>query len=165
MAIYVKKINPEEKRKLKKMLKGNNLYLYKRAKAVMLSSEGFTAPKIAHLVDLHFNKIRKWIKRFNLQGTAGLYQKYSPGRPPKISQEGREKIINLLKQKPRDLGLPITSWTLKELAEEVAREKIVSQISYVRIYQIIKEQGYSFKRAKRWITSPDPDYELKKNND
>lgn len=165
MAIHVRKINSEEKRKLKKMLKGNNLRLYRRAKAVMLSSEGFTAPKIAHLVDLHLNKVRKWIKRFNVQGTRGLYQKYSPGRPPKISQETRGKMINLLKQKPRDLGLPITSWTLKELANEMVRQQTVPQISYVRIYQIIKEQGYSFKRAKRWITSPDPDYELKKNND
>ena len=68
----------------------------------------------------------------------------------------------MLKTKPKVFGLSWSSWNLRGLAEVAVKQKIVESISHEYIRKIIAEEGYSYKRSKRWITSPDPEYELKK---
>ncbi len=161
--IFARKLFRTEKIELKKLLKSTDARLYKRARAVWLSAiQHLKAPKIAEIVDLHLNKVRKYIGRFNQKGIIGLYQKTSSGRPPEIEAAQRKKIIRLLKTKPAVLGLSISSWSLRELAVIAKREQIVNNVSPMHLWRIIKEEGYSYKRSKRWITSPDPEYEVKK---
>lgn len=160
--IFVRKLKPKELKRLKDLLKINNLRLHKRARVVDLSINGLKAPEIAKYVGLGLNKVRKWIRRFNQEGIESLLPKYSPGRPPEINPKARMKIIKLLKTKPKTLGSNLTSWNLRELAKTVQERKIANSISHVHIWRIIKEGGYSYKRSKRWITSIDPEYELKK---
>jgi hypothetical protein len=54
-------------------------------------------------------------------------------------------------------------WTL-ELAAEVSFEQGLSarQVSGETIRQTLLRLGVKWKRAKHWITSPDPEYERKK---
>jgi len=160
--IFVRKLEPKELRRLKQLLKANNLRLYKRARVIELSSKGLKATEIAGYVDLHLNKVRKWIRRFNQEGIESLLPRYSPGRPLKISLKGRREIIKLLKTKPATLGLSLSSWSLRDLAKILQQRRIVKGISHIHLGRIIKAEGYSYKRSKRWITSPDPQYELKK---
>lgn len=161
--IFVRKLSSAEKKQLQKLLKSNNTRLYKRARVIWLSAiKHLKAPEIAEIVDLHLNKVRKYIRRFNRIGIIGLYQKLSTGRPPEIKSQQKKKIIRLLKTKPSTFGLSLSSWSLRELAKTAQKEKIVKNISHMHLWRIIKEQGYSYKRSKRWITSPDPEYELKK---
>lgn len=47
------------------------------------------------------------------------------------------------------------------MVEVVQDRKIVDKISYVHLWRIIREEGYSYKRSQRWITSPDAGYEIK----
>lgn len=160
--IFVRRLKPKELGRLKELLRTNNLRLYKRARVIELSSKGLKTTEIAEYVDLHLNKVRKWIRRFNQEGIDSLLPRYSPGRPLEISPKGRSKIIKLLKTKPATLGLSLSSWSLRDLAKVIQERKIVETISHVHLGRIIKAEGYSYKRSKRWITSPDPEYELKK---
>lgn len=85
--IFVKKLSRAEKKDLKMLLKSTNTRLYKRARVIWLSStKGLIAKEIAEIVDLHLNKVRKFIRRFNERGIAGLYQKSSGGRPREIKK-------------------------------------------------------------------------------
>ncbi|MDI6606367.1 MAG: helix-turn-helix domain-containing protein [Candidatus Omnitrophota bacterium] len=162
--IFVRKLSKIEKEELQKLLKSTDTRLYKRARVIWLSAlQRLKATEITKIVDLHLNKVRKYICRFNERGISGLYQKPSPGRPPEIKTQQRRKIIRLLKTKPAALGLSVTSWNLRELAIIAQKKKIVNNISHMHLWRIIKEEGYSYKRSKRWITSPDPGYEVKKN--
>lgn len=163
--IFVKKLSKAERQELQKLLKSTDTRLYKRARVIWLSAfQRLKATEIAKIADLHLNKVRKYICRFNEMGIAGLYQKPSPGRPVEIKTQQRKKIIRLLKTKPNALGLSLTSWNLRELASITQKEKIVNNISPMHLWRIIKEEGYSYKRSKRWITSPDPEYEVKKTS-
>lgn len=162
--IFVRKLSRNERVELKKLLKSTNTRLYKRARVIWLSStEHLKAPEIAKIADLHLNKVRKYIRRFNEKGIAGLYRKSSPGRPREIKPKQRRQIIRLLKTKPNTFGLPGNSWDLRGLAEVAVKQGIVESISHEYIRRIIAEEGYSYKRSKRWISSPDPEYEFKKN--
>lgn len=161
--IFVRKLSRKEKIELNKLLKSTNTRLYKRTRVIWLSiTRHLKAPEIAEIVDLHLNKVRKYIRRFNKEGIAGLYQKPSPGRPREIKTKTRKQIIKMLKTKPQVYGLAWSSWNLRGLSEVVVKQKIVENISHEYIRKIIAEEGYSYKRSKRWITSPDPEYDLKK---
>jgi len=160
--IFVRRLKPRELGRLKELLRANNLRLYKRARVIELSNKGLKATEIAGYVDLHLNRVRNWIRRFNQEGIDGLLPRYSPGRPLEISSKGRREIIKLLKTKPVTLGLSLSSWSLRDLAKVIQQRRIVEGISHVHLGRIIKAEGYSYKRSKRWITSPDPEYESKK---
>jgi transposase len=161
--IFAGELSPGEKRELKMLLKSTNTRLYKRARVIWLSStQHLKAPEIAKIADLHLNKVRKYIRRFNEKGIAGLYQKSSSGRPKEITPQQRKQITSLLKSKPSSFGLPQSNWSLKGLCQIAIKEGIVKSISPEYMRRIIAQEGYSYKRSKRWITSPDPEYEFKK---
>ena len=69
----------------------------------------------------------------------------------------------LLHQSPRTFGKQTSLWTL-ELAAEVAYEQglTAERVSDETIRATLARMGVSWRRAKHWITSPDPEYARKK---
>ena len=69
----------------------------------------------------------------------------------------------VLHQSPRTFGKPTSVWTL-ELAAEVSREQglTAERVSGETIRATLKRLGVGRKRAKRWLTSPEPAYARKK---
>jgi transposase len=71
----------------------------------------------------------------------------------------------LAHRSPRDFGYATSLWTLDLLADESARQGLTERrVSDETVRVAIKRLGTSWKRAKRWITSPDPAYERKKGD-
>jgi len=83
-----------------------------------------------------------------------------------FSSEQTERLKELLHRKPREFGKPTSLWTL-ELAAEVsfAQGLTEAQVSGETIRATLKRLGVNWKRAKRWITSPDPAYVRKKTHE
>ena len=73
-----------------------------------------------------------------------------------------ERLRAILHQAPRVFGHSRSTWTLPLLAQ-VAHEQGLSPsvLSAETIRQALLRLG-GWKRAKRWLTSPDPDYARKK---
>lgn len=163
--IFVRELSKTEKTELEKLLKSPNTRLYKRARVIWLSAiQHLKAPQIAKIVDLHLINVRLWIKRFNRQGIDSLKPKFSPGRPKEINPQQRKALIKLVKTKPTEFGLSWSSWSLRGLCKIAIKEEIVKTISPEYMRRIIVQEGYSYKRSKRWISSPDPEYEVKKTS-
>lgn len=163
--IFVRELSKTERTELERLLKSTNTGLYKRARVIWLSAtQHLKAPQIAKMVNLHLINVRLWIKRFNRQGIDSLKQKFSPGRPKEIKPQQRKALIKLLKTKPKEFGLSFSSWSLRGLCEIAVKEKIVKTISPEYMRRIIIQEGYSYKRSKQWISSPDPEYEVKKTS-
>src|SRR5262249_3376546 len=72
--------------------------------------------------------------------------------------------VDLLHRSPRDLGKPTSLWTLA-LVAQVCHERgwTARVLSAEAIRLLLKRLGISWKRAKDWITSPDPAYAAKKS--
>jgi hypothetical protein len=84
---------------------------------------------------------------------------------PVLDESKRERLKALLHISPRAFGKPTSNWTLQLVAEVSFKQAIVNkQLSHEMIRQAIKRMGVNWKRAKNWITSPDPQYALKKNS-
>ena len=74
-----------------------------------------------------------------------------------------EQLRALLHQSPRTFGKPTSLWTL-ELAADVSFERGLTpeRVSGETIRATLRRLGVRWKRAKQWITSPDPEYARKK---
>jgi len=74
-----------------------------------------------------------------------------------------ERLRALLHQSPRTFGKPTSLWTL-DLAAEIsfAQGLTPTRVSDETIRMTLRRLGVRWKRAKQWITSPDPQYARKK---
>ena len=67
-----------------------------RAVMVLLSAHGLPPAQIAELLDCHPATVRRWIGRFNAEGTAGLADRPRSGRPPLGGRQLTSRIAALL---------------------------------------------------------------------
>ena len=78
---------------------------------------------------------------------------------PEIDAAGCERLRALLHRSPRDLGKPTSLWTLALAAEAAHAGGITERlVSDETIRRALKRMGVGWRRAKTWITSPDPAY-------
>ena len=161
--LSTRSFHKDEQQQLYDLLDHPDPQVHRRAKAVLLSAEGYSANQMVPLVNLTAKSIRKWITRFNSEGVAGLVkQAKSPGRKPTFTPAKRQKMVELALTPPQSLGQPFTTWSLDKLVAHL-RETEGIRISKSWLSQILRENGLSPQRVKTWIASPDPDYALKKN--
>ncbi len=56
------------------------------------------------------------------------------------------------------------TWTLKGLAQEITnRFDHIATMSHETVRRLLGQRDISYRRAKKWLTSPDPRYELRKS--
>lgn len=97
---------------------------------------------------------RKWVKRFNEQGLAGLQDDARPGRPAVHTAEVRSKVIDLALQKPTSLGLPFALWTLERLQRELQKREGI-YLSDSTIWEWVNAEGLVWKRQQSWFHEAD----------
>ena len=78
-----------------------------RAQMVLLAAEeGMTAPAIARIVRESDQTVRNWLKRYQAEGIKGLADAPIPGAPRKVTPEYVRRLKEVVRQRPRSLGLP-----------------------------------------------------------
>ena len=109
--------------------------------------------------------VRNAIRAFNARGLAALTAGSSRPKSaaPVLDGAKLEQLRAILHQSPRAFGHARSTWTLALLAQ-VAHEQGLSAtvLSDETIRQALARLEVGWKRAKRWLTSPDPDYARKK---
>jgi len=129
---------------------------------VLLAAEQhLLAPEIAKIVRSDEQTVRNWLKRYQAEGIAGLADVPRPGVTPKVTPEYREQLLKTVRQRPRSLGQPYSLWTLQRLADYMAEQTGI-RISAVTVRVYLKAAGIVLSRPQYKITSPDPEYEVKK---
>jgi len=77
----------------------------------------------------------------------------------------RERLRAILHQPPRAFGQPRSTWTLPLLAQVVHAQGLSPAVlSPETIRKALLRLEVSWRRAKLWITSPDPAYAHKKSD-
>ena len=137
--------------------------MYLRTRMIMLSWDGYTVPEIGRILDIHPHTVRHWIKQYNKKGIDGLYDEEKPVPQPQYSEELENEIADLAFTPPKQLGLPFGRWTCERMAQYLVDTGKVKHISGEKVRQILHKKRVSFKKAKLHITSPDDQYEVKKN--
>jgi len=164
--ISVRTLTDIERTQLETERRGTNAFRVRRAQIVLASAQGLSPKPIAQLVGCAVQTVRNVIHAFNANGLACV-PKHST-RPksvkPTLDDAHCERLQHILHQSPRTYGKPTGVWTLA-LAAQVCHEQGVTErcLSDETIRRALKRLRTNWKRAKHWITSPDPQYARKKS--
>ena len=163
--IFIRPLTQDEQRQIQAGLRSSDAFVLRRCQILRASARGERAPAIARQLGCDDQTVRNVIHGFNASGLAVLQEGSS--RPHRLrttfTQEGAKRLKELLHRSPRDFGQDRSTWTL-ELAAQVSLDQgIISRpVSDESVRRALKRLKTNWKRAKHWITSPDPQYQLKK---
>ncbi len=165
--IFIREITPEEQQALTVGLRSTDAFTVRRCQIWLTSQRGLKACQIADQLQCDDQTVRTALYDFNAHGLAALTPRSS--RPhtihPAFDAAGGERLREILHRSPRDFDKATSVWTLDLAAEVAFAEGLTpSQVSGETIRATLARLKVKWRRAKRWITSPDPAYALKKSN-
>jgi transposase len=165
--IYVRVLTPAERATLEAGLRSSDAFHLRRCQILLTSAQRRIPAEIAATLGCGQQTVRNVLHAFNEYGLAVLHRESSrPKTVQPLFDEPRTLALrDLLHRSPRDFNQPTSVWTL-DLAAQVAYTEGLTecqyQVSHETIRQALLRLGVRWRRAKHWITSPDPDY-AKKN--
>jgi transposase len=164
--IFVRALTDEERPVLQRGLRSSDGLVVRRCQMVLASARGERVPQIAAHLGCDEKTVRQLVHRFNQLGLLATARGSSrPQRtpPPAFAPQDAEALRALLHRNPREFGHATSLWTL-ELAAAVscAQGLTPTPVSGETIRKTLLRLGIGWKRAKHWITSPDPEYARKK---
>lgn len=164
--IFVRELSGKERERLEAGLRSKDAFVLRRCQILLASARGISPPKIAQSLGCASQTVRNAIRTFNERGLEAL----TPGSstPKRVyaafDEESAEALREMLHRSPREFGRESSLWTL-EMAADVAFEEglTLERVSGETIRATLSRLlSVRWMRAKRWITSPDPLYERKK---
>lgn len=133
-----------------------------RAKALilLLANEGKTLLEVARASGRSPGTIYRCLRTFRTMGLTFIETKLNKAGREKIWQERKIKVIDILHGGPSLYGINRTSWSLEAIQEAYKRTH-GEHLPIKALTNIIKRSGYSWRRARKVLTSPDPAYREK----
>jgi transposase len=163
--LFVGPLADQDKQQLEAGLRSPDAFTLRRSQILLASARGYRPSQIAPVLGCSVQGIRDAIRAFRAEGLGCLRAK---PKAPKIvhaawPKERDDDLRALLHQSPRTFGKPTSLWTLP-LAAQVCYERgwTPRVLSSESIRRVLKRLGVHWKRAKFWMTSPDPRYSEKK---
>jgi len=165
--LFVRLLTDAERDRLRAGLRSPDAFTLRRCQILLFSADGQRPSRIAAVLGCACQTVRNTLRAFQAEGFDCLKAK---PKAPRITypvwpkqRDGDLKI--LLHQSPRTHGQPTSLWTLDRVAQVCHAKGWTSRLlSGEAIRLAVRRLGVSWKRAKHWITSPDPDYARKKKS-
>jgi transposase len=138
------------------------------ARMVVLSWDGERVEAIAKEVQCSAQTVRCRLHRFDAEGVDGLGDRSRSGRPSRVTEAERSKLIALARKAPpgrleRQADELVArdeegsaQWSLNALAQ-AAKEAGV-QVKRSQIRTILLREGVRWRHTHSWGTSNDPDF-------
>ncbi len=164
--IFIRPLTDDECRQLEADRRTADASRVRRAQIVLASAQKLSPKPIAQLVGCSVQTVRNVIHAFNTRGMAGLAKQSTRPKTvaPVLDAAHCDCLQHILHQSPRTYDKPTGVWTLA-LAAAVCYEQGVTErlLSDETIRRALQRLQTHWKRAKHWITSPDPHYARKKS--
>src|SRR5215212_7251969 len=154
--IFVREPSDAERAWLEAALRASDAFTVRRAQIALASAEGRRPRAIARDLRCAVQTVRNGIRAFNATGVAALTAGSSRPKSaaPMLGTAERERLRAIRHQPPRAFG---HARTLALLAREAHGQGLSPAVlSGETIRQALLRLGVGWKRAKRWLTSPDP---------
>jgi transposase len=165
--LFVPPLDAAQQQRLQRGLRSAEAFTVRRCQILLASARHETPSHIARHLGCTAATVRNALHAFSREGLACLQEKSS--RPhsvrPFLDDRHTEALKDLLHHSPRLFGKPTSLWTLDLVAEVCHRKDWTPrQLTGEAIRVALQRLGIRWRRAKHWITSPDPAYARKKNN-
>jgi transposase len=166
--LSIRPLTQDERHQLEDALHAPDAFALRRAQYLLASARGLVPQQIAALYGGSQQNVRNVIRAFNDQGLECLRPQSRRPKSVRPLLEGAklEQLQHILHQSPRTFGKKPSLWSQSLLAEVAFEQGLTAQqVSYETIRQALLRLGANWKRAKHWISSPDPPYARKKSGE
>lgn len=154
----------EERQTLTAGLRSADVFTVRRCQILLASARGEHVPAIAVALGCCEQTVRAAIHAFGRDGVAALRRGSSRPHSAALTfdEPTTERLLALLRRSPREFGHPTSLWTLELAAQTAHTEGITpTRLSRESVRLALRRRKVCWRRAKRWITSPDPAYDKK----
>jgi transposase len=156
-------IEPEDMKLLKKWRFSTDRNEWEKAVALLGLYEGKNLSEVSRKIERSTKTIKKWLIAYKERGIANIDLRRTRTTPEHIKNRMEKKsdqLISLLHEPPLLHNINRTSWSLETLSQAY-EDRYGEYLSRSSASEYIRSKGYSFKKAKVVLTSPDPDYRRK----
>jgi transposase len=123
----------------------------RRAQVLLLLAEGKPVRAIQAQTRMSPRRQRYWKQRWQQQGLDGLLDAERSGRPKKLTVEKEAALLAATEKPPT---APLTQWSTRRLARRVG-------VSHTTVMRVWHKVGLQPHRLRRYMASPDPNFEAK----
>ena len=163
--------DPTEERRIRRLAGARHAPAswLQRARIITLSWDGAQVGQIAAQLSCHPRTVYRWLHRFNAGGIDDLGDLPRSGRPRRLGELERGRIIALaatdppgrLRHQPDGALAAVdeqqpAQWTLDALVQAASELGIAVGRSQVR--RILLAEGARWRRPRSWTSSPDPEF-------
>jgi transposase len=131
----------------------------------ILDNRSMSKDLISNKIERPIKKVQEWIQGFNYYGMESLShaiarkKRTKDARDEKMEQR-KKGVIEIIHHQPKFYNVNRSNWSLDSLAK-VYNERFGESISRSLVSRSLKESKYTIKKARRVLTSPDPEYREK----
>jgi transposase len=164
--LFVRPLMADERATLETGLRSPSAFTVRRCQSLLARAEGQPTTTIARDLRCTEQTVRNTIHAFHQRGLAALQPLSSrPHSTSTIFDVGTcEALGALWHQSPRTFGQPTSRWTLALAAKVSFAQGLTPRLVSDETMRVaLRRLRVSWKRAKHWLTSPDPAYARKKN--
>lgn len=167
---YSIQLSPEEQRDLESILRMGTAEarLYRRAKMLLLKSEGMSINRIAQKLDVTIPTVRLCLEKFREGGIDMALEDFvGRGRKSEIADDAKLWLINLACQKPTAFGLSAELWnptSLTRYVNSIAEESgfpRMSTITVTTVRNILRNANLEPHKVIYYCEKRDPDFDAK----
>lgn len=161
--LYVPSLSEEQRVELDELYRKTEVPRVRtRAQMVLLSAEKkLKVDEIADIVRESSVTVLRWLHRYIAEGIQGLLDAPRVGRSSILTDEFRKRLLEVVRRRPRSLELEFSMWTLQRLADFMAEDTGI-RVSTETIRRALAKEDIVFSRPQHTISSPDPEYQVKK---
>ena len=120
----------------------------RRLRAFELKEQGWKQTQIADALGVTEGAVSQWMKRAREEGVEGLRHKPPPGATPRLSEDERAKLPELLAQGAQAHGFRGEVWTCERVAVVIRKEFGVSYHP-AHVSRLLKALRQSLQKPQR----------------
>ena len=153
-------LEPKEIEQLKLYKFRNHRNHWAKATALLMAFEKYCLFEISVAVGRAPNSILRWFGLYRKKGLKFIETKIAEDRRKKMWEERTTRVIDILHSPPTTYGINRTSWTYDTILQ-VYQKKYNENLPKGSLKRVVKETNYTWRHARKVLTSSDPDYKEK----
>ncbi len=127
-----------------------------------MAEKGASLKEIIDKVETSYRTLGQWLSGYKTKGLKAFDFGPNPRnlKQTKAIRYRKEKLLRLIHESPKLHGLNRTSWSMTALTL-IYNKLYTPQLTYAQVCRCVDQMGYSYKKSREMLTSPDPKFREK----
>ena len=131
-----------------------------RSRIILQAAQGHNNAEIARNLAISIKMVRQWRRRWvetcsSERSVLDRLQDYPrSGAPMKFTLEQQVECLAMACREPQQYGRPISHWSAHELADELIKQGVVTQISPRQVGRWLAEAELKPHQSRYWLFPP-----------